>query len=1411
MSLSDISLISFYCLIMMIRWFCHAALYSAINLDTYNKGFILNGLPENSATGFATHWVGDVNADGYEDYIIQSKQQCLLVYGTYNSLNVDLESSTNVVKFTVSADEQIYFGNCGGIGDINDDGYNDIIFNTLNTTLNNNVVINFYIIYGSSRLSSISFNSQIQYSLSFNTSIEVGDDDTQPHYYAYSSNPNNDNFHVSMNTAGDFNGDGIDDLLIGIGFSHVSFIVYGSKDIMSGINLSGIGVTKGYIIHGPSSSSNFGSQCSTAGDFNNDGLDDILVGCSECIDYAGSAYLIYGSRNSSGSLSVLRMTSMDGFVINGIGSDNLGYSLGSAGRFNSDQYSDIVIGSTGVNDIGASYVIYGTSNYKGVLSTLNIVSLTSTYGIAIYGAQESFAPFAVGEVGAAYLILGGNSLNNIDVVDSNYCIQLVGAKLNSLTGQSVTMIGDINRDGYADILISAPGISSKSGSSYVVLGASDFTGPIPLNGLSSISFVQLNASILPQPTTALVSVLPGDFNGDSFVDILVAVEQQSNAFIIYGASTGIPPFPSLYDITYEYGIKFYFELDENITSISGVGDINHDDLADIAIATDLGNVYIVYGNYFQDYQISHITLYQGFTWGMTISGPAQFYAVSSIGDFNKDGYDDMILGSSNSTSDVIGYIVLGSSALLATTFRVESIATSAIHAPNASRGLSVGSAGDFNNDGYSDGLICATSNSSGIDFPYYQPQISSYCFILYGGHWLQSDYYISPYDYNNNNGSTIITGLIGCQSSPLAAQDTYDDYISMSTTDCTISINGVYDVNGDGYADIAVGDPFANNEAGITYVIFGSKSPPTMISVSGGDCKFLGGCIYVDGGTQYYSGFSVNRAGDINQDGFPDIIIGAPLCEFNSGCAFIIYGGKSLASSDVITLSSSLATQTGFQLYGINFNHIGYSVDSVSDSLGNILLVLGSYNPSFLSAEYTSICVVQLTRVYPTIDTPSPSGIPTLAPTPTPTLNPSFTPTFTPTTIPSIKPTSSPTPSPFWAKNEAIVLGVGVPAVISFVPLFFSRQICFWVLDNWNSVAVKNRGCTKIIVHRLCKKIFLNDYAERIEAKKTHKEAIEDLRASASTKEGIELMELGSALSVANPIVKKPTKPIVKKPLVDVHQTYLIHSIVYENPLFNDLYNKRINVNEFKYLLQFQQQHQQHQQIQPDFTLTDNTEHDKGQILNKIVMKHPALAAEYSVMSNSHQLLYAIIKLRKILIESLPFYWILLYRLYPGLGDWLFQPQGRNEEYVKRILSYITSNNFVFSIHMISNIAIIFCSPTLLVNAAMISCFLRTVSDGVVIHGGSYLLNNNNNKQIALIDNKQPMTGFNYYHVLAYCSKALFIYTFPSVISHIAAMLILPHTAFVDSSLFTRINYAEFDWKYYGWDGYSFSQQWVNK
>ena len=182
----------------------------------------------------------------------------------------------------------------------------------------------------------------------------------------------------SVSTAGDVNGDGYGDILIGasnadpggIG-SGETYVVFGkSESFDASVDLKALDGTNGFVLEGIDAGDRSGFSVSTAGDFNGDGYDDILISAPPAVPggiyKAGETYVVFGKGDSfAASVDLGSLDGSDGFVLEGIGVlDWSGWSVSSAGDVNGDGYGDLLIGAWGADpggdsDAGETYLVYG--------------------------------------------------------------------------------------------------------------------------------------------------------------------------------------------------------------------------------------------------------------------------------------------------------------------------------------------------------------------------------------------------------------------------------------------------------------------------------------------------------------------------------------------------------------------------------------------------------------------------------------------------------------------------------------------------------------------------------------------------------------------------------------------------------------------------------------------------------------------------------------------------------------------------------------------------------------------------------------------------------------------------------------------------------------------------------------------
>lgn len=346
----------------------------------------------------------------------------------------------------------------------------------------------------------------------------------------------------SVAGAGDVDGDGYDDLLIGAygdddGSSDAGavYIVFGG--VTGDLDLSAADIK----LTGEDSGDYAGYAVAGAGDVDGDGLADLIIGAHRDEDggtSSGSAYLIFGGITASTSLS-----GADVQLVGESNSDYAGYSVGGAGDVDGDGLDDVLIGATGEDTdgsaAGAVYVVLG-----GVSADLDLSAADHKItgedtgdwvGCSVDGAGDvdgdGLSDILIGacqdEVGGSYsgsvyVVLGGLS-GTVSVVDAH--AELIGESGTDYAGESVSGAGDVDGDGLADFLIGARGDDdngSNSGAAYLMLGG--------VSGYLDLSRADAKLAGEGGSDYAGGAVSGGgDVDGDGLADILVGA---------YGEGTG---------------------------------------------------------------------------------------------------------------------------------------------------------------------------------------------------------------------------------------------------------------------------------------------------------------------------------------------------------------------------------------------------------------------------------------------------------------------------------------------------------------------------------------------------------------------------------------------------------------------------------------------------------------------------------------------------------------------------------------------------------------------------------------------------------------------------------------------------------------------------------------------------------
>ncbi|MDJ0744774.1 MAG: hypothetical protein QNJ32_15620 [Xenococcaceae cyanobacterium MO_167.B27] len=491
---------------------------------------------------------------------------------------------------------------------------------------------------------------------------------------------------------------------------------------MADINLSILNGRNGFVISGVNQNALLGDAVSTAGDINGDGIADIVIGARNSNSNAGEVYVILGDEaDFPANFSVSDLDGNNGFRISGLAdNDRLGISVSSAGDFNGDGTDDLIIGANGRNnDTGASYVIFGED--QGFPSSLDLSDLDNNDGFVINGLIEGdlfgtsvssagdvngdgFDDVIIGTpygynnqnlgAGASYVIFGSNeSFSNFDLasLDGSNGFAINGVEELDNTGFSVSSAGDFNGDGFDDLMIgadfAAAGDRTGAGATYIVFGSNDnFSPSVDLSSLDGNNGFRINGVAAGDGGGVSVAKV-GDFNGDDFDDIVIGasgadVGDRSNAgqaYVVFGNNGSFDPTLELSDLNGTNGFTINGIATDDLLgiSVSGAGDVNLDGIEDIVLGARGGNdnpgaSYVIFGSnndFSAVLELADLTPNQGFTITTDNTDSLLGEAVSGAGDVNNDGIDDLLVGAPQADPDGTtdageSYVIFGQSDLV---------------------------------------------------------------------------------------------------------------------------------------------------------------------------------------------------------------------------------------------------------------------------------------------------------------------------------------------------------------------------------------------------------------------------------------------------------------------------------------------------------------------------------------------------------------------------------------------------------------------------------------------------------------------------------------------------------------------------------------------------------------------------
>jgi hypothetical protein len=383
-----------------------------------------------ASMGYCVSTAGDVNGDGFDDVMVAapfwtdstpSSPNRGVVWVCHGSASGPVPGCNWVVQ-AEQLGENLGFS-VSSAGDLNGDGFDDVIMGDGQH--------NVYAYHGSAS--------------GLATSAYWHVEESQPWSW----------FGYEVSAAGDVNGDGNDDVIVGSPKYNITAQDEGRVFVYFGSNL-GLSSVPNWTFDGPHPQAHFASSVAGAGDVNGDGFGDVIIG-AEYYDsdvlHAGAAWVFLGS--ASGPAATPQ------WIVEGDGqSMQFGYSVSAAGDVNDDGYDDVIVGARDYPHPGRAFVFLGSET--GLSPNADWVVDGLGYEVASAGDVngDGFGDVAVASPGSNRVSVFTGSASGLS--DSAFLTLGLGIE-PMVFGFSIDGAGDVNGDGLSDLIVGAPGYENGQG------------------------------------------------------------------------------------------------------------------------------------------------------------------------------------------------------------------------------------------------------------------------------------------------------------------------------------------------------------------------------------------------------------------------------------------------------------------------------------------------------------------------------------------------------------------------------------------------------------------------------------------------------------------------------------------------------------------------------------------------------------------------------------------------------------------------------------------------------------------------------------------------------------------------------------------------------------------------------------